>query len=78
MIQNHSIHEYVNKDSYTNTIEGFWSQLKRSIHGTYHMVSQRYLQDYVNEFTFRYNHRKSTISYFMSILMRVDRLYQVN
>jgi len=41
----------------TNTIEGFWSQLRRSIDGTYHVVSPKYLQSYVNEFVFRYNYR---------------------
>jgi transposase len=49
---------YVGKDgTHTNTIEGFWSQLKRSINGTYHCVSPKYLQSYVNEFSYRYNYR---------------------
>lgn len=46
---------------HTNTIEGFWSQLKRSIRGTYHSVSPKHLQSYVNEFAFRYSHRASPI-----------------
>ncbi len=54
---NHSKLEYVRGDAHTNTIEGFWSQLKRSIDGTYHAVSPKYLQSYLNEFTFRYNLR---------------------
>jgi len=54
---NHSNLEYVRGIAYTNTIEGFWSQLKRSIDGTYHAVSPKYLQSYVNEFVFRYNFR---------------------
>jgi len=54
---NHSQLEYVRGVAYTNTIEGFWSQLKRSIDGTYHAVSPKYLQSYLNEFTFRYNYR---------------------
>lgn len=54
---NHSKLEYVRGIAYTNTIEGFWSQLKRSIDGTYHAVSPKYLQLYLNEFTFRYNFR---------------------
>jgi transposase-like protein len=54
---NHSKLEYVRGIAYTNTIEGFWSQLKRSIDGSYHAVSPKYLQSYVNEFVFRYNHR---------------------
>jgi transposase-like protein len=54
---NHSKLEYVRGTAHTNTIEGFWSQLKRSIDGTYHAVSPKYLQLYLNEFTFRYNFR---------------------
>jgi transposase-like protein len=54
---NHSTLEYVRGIAHTNTIEGFWSQLKRSIDGSYHAVSPKYLQSYVNEFVFRYNHR---------------------
>ena len=54
---NHSKLEYVRGDVHTNTIEGFWSQLKRSIDGTYHAVSPKYLQQYVNQFVFCYNFR---------------------
>ena len=54
---NHSAKQYVYRGIHTNTIEGFWSQLKRSIDGTYHVVSPKYLQSYLNEFVFRYNHR---------------------
>ncbi|RWZ78671.1 MAG: IS1595 family transposase [Candidatus Microsaccharimonas sossegonensis] len=54
---NHSEKKYGRGIVYTNTIEGFWSQMKRSIDGTYHAVSPKYLQLYVNEFVFRYNLR---------------------
>jgi len=54
---NHSKFEYVRAGVHTNTIEGFWGQLKRSLDGTYHCVSPKYLQYYVNEFVYRYNHR---------------------
>jgi transposase len=54
---NHGSKQYVRGNSHTNTIEGFWSQLKRSIHGTYHAVSPKYLQHYVDEFSFRYSKR---------------------
>lgn len=54
---NHSKLEYVRGSAHTNTIEGYWSQLKRSIDGTYHSVSPKYLQTYLNEFSFRYNFR---------------------
>lgn len=54
---NHSKLEYVRGHSHTNTIEGLWSQLKRSIDGTYHAVSPKYLQQYLNQFAFHYNYR---------------------
>jgi len=54
---NHSKYEYVRVGVHTNTIEGFWGQLKRSLDGTYHCVSPKYLQLYVNEFVYRYNYR---------------------
>jgi transposase len=54
---NHSKYEYVKAGVHTNTIEGFWGQMKRAISGTHHSVSPKYLQSYVNEFVFRYNFR---------------------
>jgi transposase len=57
MSVNHGKKEFVKGKIHTNTIEGFWSQMKRSIDGTYHFVSPKYLQKYVDEFAFRYNHR---------------------
>jgi len=57
-VVHHGANEFVDGDSYTNTIEGFWGQLKRSIFGIYHFVSAKYLQRYVDESVFRYNTRK--------------------
>src|SRR5712675_3413310 len=54
---NHSIGEYVRGDVHTNTIEGYFSILKRGINGTYHHVSQKHLKRYLAEFDFRYNER---------------------
>lgn len=54
----HKAKEYVRGDVYTNTIEGFWSLLKRGILGIYHFTSKQHLQKYVDEFVFRYNTRK--------------------
>ena len=48
---------YVSGDAHTNTIEGFWSLLKRGISGVYHGVSTKHLQSCVDEYVFRYNHR---------------------
>jgi transposase-like protein len=58
---NHSVREYARGKVTTNTIEGFWGQMKRSIDGTYHCVSPKYLQLYVNEFVFRYNLRGAVV-----------------
>ena len=54
---NHSIGEYVRGNVHTNTIEGYFSILKRGIMGTYHHVSQQHLKRYLAEFDFRYNER---------------------
>jgi len=56
---NHGTGNYVVGDFHTNTIEGFWSLLKRGIVGQYYKVSDRYLNQYVNEFCFRYNNRNN-------------------
>lgn len=53
----HMQKEYVRGEVHTNTIEGFWGNMKNSITGTYHMVSPKYMQSYVDEFIFRYNYR---------------------
>ena len=54
---NHGADEYVRGDAHTNTIEGYFSILKRGIHGVYHHVSQQHLHRYLVEFDFRYNNR---------------------
>lgn len=68
---NHSSGEYVKYGStnkqgeerkafkiHTNTIEGFWSQLKRGINGVYHWVSHKHIQKYCNEFSYKYDTRE--------------------
>lgn len=55
---NHGTGEYVRGDVHTNTVEGYFSILKRGIIGTFHHVSPHHLQRYVTEFDFRYNHRE--------------------
>lgn len=57
----HISKRWVENGVHTNGIEGFWSQLKRSLDGTYHCVSPYYLSSYVDEFAFRYNYRKQLI-----------------
>lgn len=60
----HSAGEYVRNDNrrvfkiHTNTIEGFWSHLKRGIFRVYHWASNKHIQKYCNEFSFRYNNKE--------------------
>ena len=55
----HTAGIYVEGDAHTNTIEGFWSLTKNGIRGVYHNVSTKHLQSYLNEYSFRFNRRKS-------------------
>ncbi|MDQ6634674.1 MAG: IS1595 family transposase [Gemmatimonadota bacterium] len=55
---NHSENEFARGDVTTNTIEGFFSLLKRGVYGTFHNVSRKHLHRYLSEFEFRYNARK--------------------
>jgi transposase-like protein len=57
---NHSANVYVSGDVHTQTIEGFWSLVKSGIRGTYHSVSSQWLQSYLDEYAWRYNHREVT------------------
>lgn len=57
---NHGKKEYVRGNVHTNTVEGWFSLLKRGITGTFHHVSDKHLDRYVDEFTFRYNRREMT------------------
>jgi transposase-like protein len=56
-VVDHAKGEYVIGAVHTNTIEGFWSLIKRGCVGTFHKVSKKYLPLYVAEFQFRYNNR---------------------
>ena len=57
---NHSAGVYVDGDVHTQTIEGFWSTVKGGIRGVYHSVSAKWLQSYLDEYAWRYNHREFT------------------
>lgn len=59
---------YVSGNAHTNSIEGFWSQCKNGIRGVYHAVSAKYLQHYLDEYAFRYNHRNDITPMFLSFL----------
>jgi transposase len=69
---NHSSKVYVVGDIHTNSVEGFWSLIKRGIGGVYHSVSQKYLQTYLDEYSFRYNRRDQGNLLFKSILEQVS------
>jgi len=68
---NHSAKVWVMGNVHTNTIEGFWSLVKRGIGGVYHQVSQKYLQTYLDEYSWRYNRRDQGNLLFTSLLQRV-------
>lgn len=68
---NHEFSEYVNGKIHTNTIEGFWSQLKRTIKGTHIKVSKEHLQKYVDEVNFRYQNPHNQRGMFDIILSKV-------
>lgn len=71
VIINHNQDEYVRGAFHTNTIEGFWSQLKRTIKGTHIHVSRKHLQKYVDEVAFRYMNREKQNTMFETILSHV-------
>lgn len=55
----HGEKEYVKGIAHTNTIEGFWSMLKRAFHGTHHWWSKKWTQHYVDEACYKWNNRKN-------------------
>ena len=59
-VVDHEKNQYTIGDMHTNTVEGFFSHLKRGIYGIYHHVSDQHLQKYANEFALRYNTRKQS------------------
>ena len=69
----HGKGEYVKGIFHTNNLEGFWSQLKRSINGTYHAVSRKHLPAYLDEFSFRYDHRADAAPLPLTMFSRVAR-----
>ena len=70
---NHSSGYYVDGQIHTNTIEGFFGNLKTGMRGAYKKVSPRYLQSYFNEYTWRYNARHANGSMFKQLLERAAR-----
>jgi transposase-like protein len=56
---NHGVEEYARGEWHSNTVEGFFSILKRGVYGTFHHVSEAHLHRYLAEFDFRYSNREA-------------------
>jgi transposase len=68
----HQAYIYVEGDTHTNTVEGFFGLFKNGVRGVYHAISSRYLQNYLDEYAFRYNRRDSGQPMFWAMLDRVE------
>lgn len=66
----HAAEVWVEGDVHTQTIEGFWSIVKNGLRGTYHSVSAKHLQSYLNEYAWRYNHRNDGRAMFLTLILR--------
>lgn len=71
VIINHLSEKYVKCAFRKNTIEGFWSQLERTIKETHIHVSKRHLQKYIHEAVFRYEYKNKLDTMFETILKNV-------
>jgi transposase len=69
----HSLKVYVDGDIHTSTVDGFWALVKNGIGGVYHGVSTKWLQAYLDEYSFRYNNRKDPGGVFNVWLSRVQK-----
>jgi transposase-like protein len=68
---NHSAYEFVRGEHHTNSVESFWNLFKNSIRSTHIHVSQKYMDRYVREFTFRANHRAMQNAMFDLLIVAV-------
>jgi hypothetical protein len=64
---------YVDGDVHTQTVEGFFGLLKNGIRGVYHSVSSKWLQSYLDEYAWRYNHRHDPRPMFWTVLDQVQK-----
>jgi len=65
---NHRQKIYVSGNVHTNTIEGFFGHFKTDVRGTHHSISRRWLGSYLNEWTFKWNHRDDDYAMFRTLL----------
>ncbi|MDP3989087.1 MAG: IS1595 family transposase [bacterium] len=69
----HGHGEYVRDNVHSNSIESFWALFKRGYYGTYHTMSKKHLQRYVDEFVYRFNSREGELcDVFADIVGRVS------
>lgn len=71
---NHSAGSYVEGEVHTNTIEGFFGNLKTGMRGAYKKVSRKWLQSYIDEYAWRYNARREQGAMFEQLLARATRV----
>ena len=69
----HRANIYVDGDTHTQTVEGFFGLFKNGVRGVYHAISSTYLQNYLDEYAFRYNRRFSEQPMFWAMLDRVQK-----
>jgi len=69
----HRANVYVDGDTHTQTVEGFFGLFKNGVRGVYHAISTTYLQNYLDEYAFRYNRRFSEQPMFWAMLERVEK-----
>ena len=71
-VVDHSADEWVRADVHTNAIESVWSILKRSIVGTYHQLSAKHLESYLDEIAFRFNNRNNPYLFRDTLMAMLD------
>lgn len=74
----HGKGQYVKGEAHSNTMESFWATFKRGYYGTYHNMSKKHLQSYINEFVYRHNSRTTTlVDMFADAVIRVSESTQL-
>lgn len=69
---NHHAEEWVRAQVHTNTVEGVWSLLKRSVIGSYHQISAKHLPAYLDEIAFRFNNRDNAYLFRDTLLRMIE------
>lgn len=69
----HIAQVYVDGDTHTQTVEGFFGLFKNGVRGVYHSISVQYLQRYLDEYAFRYNRRNSRTPMFWAMMRQIKR-----